>query len=324
MRTMADATLGYVYVTAGAGRVPVYALGDSAANGDNDCYFQRWAESRVKKYVTSESERTHVARPELARRRHRVLRSFCCRRDTRPVYTHTAMGVNGTANRYYYVDGAEATKRGKAETAFQVLADGSRAGHAAADARLLSERLRQVARRAAPPERRASIVRAARATSSGLDLTGLASPVPPRLWSKLLADGCPYQGFFAPQAQPARDVYPAWHTLDQLEAPRRHRRGLHQRSARRGVTPSRSRARSSESAPGPKPDSIGSRASARRHAIGAMKEAPCGEPTATAGRSSAKLPTRRSLVHVRRDRSPGRCARCWASCGSTSAMWAPT
>src|SRR5262249_41850621 len=36
-RTEPDATLGYVYVTAGDGRTPVYALGDPSAYADNDC-----------------------------------------------------------------------------------------------------------------------------------------------------------------------------------------------------------------------------------------------------------------------------------------------
>jgi hypothetical protein len=60
-RAAADASLGWVYIKPGDGRVPVYALGDPAADGDQDCEFlqsiARWQESRVKKYVTSESER---------------------------------------------------------------------------------------------------------------------------------------------------------------------------------------------------------------------------------------------------------------------------
>src|SRR5258708_28553730 len=106
MRTMADATLGYVYVTAGAGRVPVYALGDSAANADNDCYFQRWAASRVKKYVTSDSERTML----LAQSWLDDGIAFyvpAAGANTRPVYTAQTMGVNGPTNRDYYVHGPE-------------------------------------------------------------------------------------------------------------------------------------------------------------------------------------------------------------------------
>jgi hypothetical protein len=46
-----------VWNGSGAGRIPVYALGDPAVNGDNPCYFMRWDESRVKKYVTDPSQR---------------------------------------------------------------------------------------------------------------------------------------------------------------------------------------------------------------------------------------------------------------------------
>jgi len=61
LRSEADATLGYVFTTAGDGRVPVYALGAPDLEADNiDCYFMRWPESRVKKYTTSEQERTQL------------------------------------------------------------------------------------------------------------------------------------------------------------------------------------------------------------------------------------------------------------------------
>ncbi|HVR20859.1 MAG TPA: hypothetical protein VMS65_14210, partial [Polyangiaceae bacterium] len=49
-RTLPDATLGYVYVTPGEGRVPVYALGDPGMSADNSCFHQRWGASRVKRY----------------------------------------------------------------------------------------------------------------------------------------------------------------------------------------------------------------------------------------------------------------------------------
>ena len=61
MRTLAGATLGYVYSQPGPGLTPVYALGESDPNADNStCYFARWAASRVKKYTTSASERSQL------------------------------------------------------------------------------------------------------------------------------------------------------------------------------------------------------------------------------------------------------------------------
>ena len=56
VRTTADAILGYVYVSPGPGRSPVWALGDGANDGDNACYSQRWTESRAKQYATSQAE----------------------------------------------------------------------------------------------------------------------------------------------------------------------------------------------------------------------------------------------------------------------------
>lgn len=60
LRTLADATLGYVYTHPGPGLVPVYALGESDPNADSTCFFARWRASRVKKYTTSEGERTQL------------------------------------------------------------------------------------------------------------------------------------------------------------------------------------------------------------------------------------------------------------------------
>ena len=60
-RSLADATLGYVFTTPGVDRVPVYALGAPDLKADNiDCYFMRWPESRVKTYTASETERTDL------------------------------------------------------------------------------------------------------------------------------------------------------------------------------------------------------------------------------------------------------------------------
>ena len=57
LRTSADAQLGFVYPGPGSGGVAVYAVGDPGADADNDAYFQRYPESRVKRYTTSEAER---------------------------------------------------------------------------------------------------------------------------------------------------------------------------------------------------------------------------------------------------------------------------
>jgi hypothetical protein len=56
-RTLEEATLGYGYAVPGEGRIPVYALGNPDPKAENDCYYMRWTETRVKHYVTSTEER---------------------------------------------------------------------------------------------------------------------------------------------------------------------------------------------------------------------------------------------------------------------------
>jgi hypothetical protein len=114
-RTLADATLGHVYVTPGEGRVPVYAMGRPDGDADNSCFHQRWNETRAKEYITSETDR----RAKLAARW----------RDDGIVFYVPAPGAAGTKPVYgagmdprlYWVDGAEASSRGNGTVAFNVL-----------------------------------------------------------------------------------------------------------------------------------------------------------------------------------------------------------
>jgi hypothetical protein len=279
MRTMADATLGYVYATAGAGRTPVYAMGDSAPDADNDCYFQRWATSRVKKYATSESERTMLLAQSWRDDGIAFYVPSVAAANTRPVYTvQPAMGVNGTANRYYYVDGPEATKRGKTETAFQVLTDVG-----GPDTEPLMRVFYQNGCGKSHDELAAGKPRFERARRQGdqlpvFDLHWAGITGPTTLVVEALADGCPYQGFFATQSQPARDVYPSWQTLDQLRTASptgevyingQHEAGNPKPIARSFISVS----------PGPKPDLDWFEGFGSPNALGTLKDAPCGEPT---------------------------------------------
>jgi hypothetical protein len=56
-RAAADATIGYVYPSAGDGLVPIYAVGDPSPTADNSCFFMRWNESQGKQYVTTTTAR---------------------------------------------------------------------------------------------------------------------------------------------------------------------------------------------------------------------------------------------------------------------------
>jgi hypothetical protein len=60
LRTLANATIGYVYTQPGPGLVPVYVLGQSSQYADDACYFARWRASRAKVYTTDASVRTQL------------------------------------------------------------------------------------------------------------------------------------------------------------------------------------------------------------------------------------------------------------------------
>jgi hypothetical protein len=122
LRTLAGATLGYVYTQPGPGLVPVYVLGESNPNADSTCYFARWRASRVKDYTTSASEQAS----ELA--------SFA--RDdgiafyvpaaggstTIQVYTDQSQVGTPYQERYYFVDGPEAAAHPNKVAKFSILA----------------------------------------------------------------------------------------------------------------------------------------------------------------------------------------------------------
>jgi hypothetical protein len=219
-RTLPEATLGYVYTTPGMGRVPVYALGDPAANGDSDCDFlgitTQWQESRSKTYTTSDSERTMLLGQNWRDDGIAFYVPAAAASGTKSVYTATKVD-NIWTTRYYYIDGPEAAMRGKTETAFQVL------GAAAADTQPLMRVFYQNGCGRSHDELTVGKSRFDRARIQGdeqpvfgLHWAGITGPT--TLVVEALADGCPYQGFFGAQSEPARDVYPTWLTLDQLHA----------------------------------------------------------------------------------------------------------
>jgi hypothetical protein len=103
-RTTSDAQLGYVMLEPGPSLVPVYALGDPATDADTatNCYFQRYPESRVKRYTTSAADRAMLVAQHW--------------RDDGIAFYAPADGTSGTVVVYrqdpvYMTPGAELTAR---------------------------------------------------------------------------------------------------------------------------------------------------------------------------------------------------------------------
>lgn len=225
-RKEAEATLGYVYTTPADDRIPVYALGDPNLKADNAaCYYMRWPESRVKKYTTSESERSDL----LGKRW----------RDDGIVFYVPKPGADGTAKVYaapqkeddfssvfYVTDGAEHDKRAadglKLTEAFSVYKD-SKDG---------AEPLRRVYYQQtcgrSHDELVAGMARFNKAYQQGstpvpeLHFSGITDEM--TLVVEALDQKCPYQGALAPTSHPAHvepfgsDMldYPAFQTPDEL------------------------------------------------------------------------------------------------------------
>lgn len=120
-RTLADATLGYVYTAPGPGLLPVYALGESDANADSTCFFGRWQASRVKKYTTSDDERTTLL--AAAARDDGIAFYVPAAADATTTQIYMSEDQSGTqyTARYYFADGPEAAKRMTKTPAFSVL-----------------------------------------------------------------------------------------------------------------------------------------------------------------------------------------------------------
>jgi hypothetical protein len=121
LRTLADATLGYVYPNPGPGLVPVYVLGESDPNADSTCYFARWGASRVKKYTTSGSERTQLL-AGLARD-DGIAFYVPANADstTTQIYYDGGQGGMPYVARYYFPAGPEADAHQSKAAAFPVL-----------------------------------------------------------------------------------------------------------------------------------------------------------------------------------------------------------
>jgi hypothetical protein len=226
-RAASDATLGYVFTTPSADRVPVYALGDPDVDSDNvACYFARWPESRVKAYITSDDDRTK--RLDQHWRDHGV--AFYAPKPgaagTTQVYLASDMTGSKSDGPLYVTPGAEYDAR---KMAGKVIAP----AFAAYSTQLPgSEPLRRVYYEQAcgrgHDELVAGMARFNKAYKQG------SQPIPELHYSGIAADTtlvvealdrpCPFQGVLSPLSRAARSDpfngfnvdYPAFMTLDQL------------------------------------------------------------------------------------------------------------
>lgn len=194
----ADAILGHVYLTAGDGRIPVYALGDPdpAGEGGPSCGRPVFQASRPKLYTTDAALRDQRIAEHWRDDGIAFYVPAAADAGTRPVYE----GDFGDGVTLRWIDGPEAAVRGAGATAFDVLAepaDGSVALYRVHVAPYCS---------LAHDELVAGSTRFARARSEG------DQPLLATRWSGLtdstvlvveaLDHGCPYQGNLSPASQP--------------------------------------------------------------------------------------------------------------------------
>jgi len=211
-RTLADATLGYVYTSPGPGRVPVYALGDPSPGADNPCYFHRWNSSRVKKYVISRSERTSLL---AAGWRDDGIAFYAPSSSggTRQVFT----ALSGR-NRLYFSEGPEAAARSSLGPTQAFLVKAAQADDSAPLMRAYYQNgcgfgHDELAVGEAMFER---IVHQGNQPLNHLLWSGLSAPT--TLVVEALDQGCPFQGHLAPQSFPADEDHQAFFTLEDIRA----------------------------------------------------------------------------------------------------------
>jgi len=124
-RTLAEATLGHVYTSAGAASnlIPVYVVGNPDVRADGD-YFYRYQASREKKYTTSNAEYEQLVANGWRDDGIAFYVPATAGTGTRPVLSNANLDNPDYGSRYYLVDGPELKSRNAAlgfATAFHVL-----------------------------------------------------------------------------------------------------------------------------------------------------------------------------------------------------------
>jgi hypothetical protein len=206
LRTLANATLGYVYTSPGPNRVPVYALGESDPNADSTCYFARWGASRVKAYTTSDTERTQLLASFA--RDDGVVFYVPASSDATTTQVSFAEDQVGTPyrSRYYFADGPEATAHATKTSAFPVLTSAG-AGTTPLMRVFYSNSCGWSHDELVPGQERFARAYKQGDTQSWWSLlwTGITGPT--TLVVEALDTVCPFQGHLSPQSLPSVTAY---------------------------------------------------------------------------------------------------------------------
>lgn len=228
-RTTADATLGYVFTTAAADRIPVYALGDPNIKAENLCYEMRWQTTRVKKYTSSEAERKQLLAQHW---RDDGIAFYAPKPDadgSEVISSADEANPGDYSPKYYLKAGAEYDKRAgsgmvmaPAFSVYSAMREGAEP--------LMRAYYRVVCGRG-HDELATGIARFNTAVQQGdqpvteLHFSGLSKET--TLVVEALDDLCPFPGIIAPQSRPARNndtlqgvpiEYPKFQTPDELRA----------------------------------------------------------------------------------------------------------
>lgn len=224
-RVLADATIGYVYTQPGPGLVPVYALGEADPNADSTCFFGRWAASRVKKYTTSESERSQLLTAFARDDGVAFYVPGTADGTTTNVYTEDTGVGSQFQTRFYLPDGPETAAHPNKVVAFPVLTSqapgtqplmrvfyANECGWSHDELAIGKERFNRVYHQGD------------KLPSFSLLWTGIAAPT--TLVVEALDAGCPFQGHLSPQAFPSvtvpfgdmNFVHQPWVTIDDARA----------------------------------------------------------------------------------------------------------
>ncbi len=225
LRTLANATIGYVYTQPGPGLIPVYSLGESDANADSTCYFARWAASRVKDYTTSASERTQDLADFARDDGIAFYVPATADSTTTQIYVDNAQVGSPGQDRYYFPAGAEANVHPNKQPAFLALT-----AQAAGTVPLMRVYYANECGWS-HDELSAGTERFNRAYHQGDQLPwwsvmwpGLTGPT--TLVVEALDSGCPFQGHLSPQSMPSVTAYygtmpivhQPWFTIDDVRA----------------------------------------------------------------------------------------------------------